>query len=610
MSEKLLFKSISFGINKGQKIALIGKNGCGKSTLLKIISEIEDIDSGLVTLNNDTKITYLSQTHSYDKSHTVFDHLYSSDSELVKLLKRYEIACQNMATDYTDDSQTEFDNVSKEMDRLSAWQFENEIKSILNQLGITDLNIMMDQLSGGMLKKVALAELFIENSDVILLDEPTNHLDIKTIEWLEQKLANLNKTILMVTHDRHFLNKICNTMIEIENHQLYFYTGNYDHFLEKKAERIQLEAEQSAKIKNLLKKETEWLRRQPKARGTKQKARIDKIHELMEHKAYAKADDFNFTVNGRRLGKKILELKDISKTFDSNALIKDFTYTFKQNERIGIIGPNGTGKTTFLNIITGEVESDSGARELGINTKFAYFSQHSFLEETDIIVLDYIKEAGTVIDIGGKEPISASRFLEQFGFSSSLQYTKLSKLSGGEKRRLHLVKILISNPNFLILDEPTNDLDLDTLIRLEHFLETFKGCVLVVSHDRYFMDETVDELLIFDNSSEIKSFPGNYSDFLVLKENEEMLYGKKVNTRTQDKPKKENDKLSFNEKKEFKTIEIEIEALETEKSNLESFFKSPSEDQELLAKKAKFYDEVCSLLDQKMKRWEELAEKA
>jgi ABC transport system ATP-binding/permease protein len=608
ISEKLLFESINFGINQGQKIALIGINGCGKSTLLKIISQLEDIDSGLVTINNDIKIAYLSQTHSFNEKHSVFDHLYSSDSPLVKLLKRYELACDQLTIDYNDTSQAEFDNASREMDRLGAWQFENEIKSVLNQLGIKDLTIKMTELSGGMLKKVALAELFIENADVIILDEPTNHLDIGTIEWLEQKLATLNKTILMVTHDRHFLNKICNTIIEIDNHQLYFYSGNYEYFLEKKEERIQLEMEKSAKIKNTLKKETEWLRRQPKARGTKQKARIDKIHELMQHKSTVKTDDFNFTVNGRRLGKKILELKDISKSFDSTHLIKDFTYTFKQNERIGIIGPNGSGKTTFLNILTGMTESDSGERELGINTKFAYFSQHSFLEETDMKVLDYIKEAGTVIDIGGKEPISASRFLEQFGFTSSLQYTPLSKLSGGEKRRLHLVRLLISNPNFLILDEPTNDLDLDTLIRLESFLDTFKGCVLVVSHDRYFMDETVDELLIFDHSPEIKSFPGNYSDYLMMQNTKEEIKPEKTAAKQEGKPKNTN-KLSFNEKKEFESLETEIEVLEEEKSELEQFFKKPSEDAYETAKKAKRFDELNEILNKKMVRWEVLAER-
>ena len=610
--EKDLFKTINFGIQAKQKIALIGVNGCGKSTLLKLISGIEEIDSGIISINNDIKINYLSQTVDYKPSHTIFDHLYHSDAPLIQLLKSYELTCQKLGENYTDAVQHELDELTKEMDRLDAWKFENEVKSVLGQLGLHDLSVKMNTLSGGMLKKVALAQTMIDNADLLILDEPTNHLDVETIEWLENQLKKSSKAILMVTHDRYFLDEVCDSIYEIDNQQLFTYNGNYSFFLEKKNERMEANAKESAKIKNLLRTEVEWLHKQPRARGTKSKSRIDKIKTMMNHKQQSGSHQFVLTVNGRRLGRKILELDNISKSFKT-PVIKEFTYTFKQKERVGIVGPNGSGKTTFLNLVTGKENIDSGERNAGLNTEFGYFDQHSFSATDDQKVIDYIKEAGDMIDIGGKEPVSAPRFLEYFMFPGHMHYFPVSKLSGGEKRRLHLVRTLMGNPNFLVLDEPTNDLDIQTLTILENFLENFQGCVLIVSHDRYFMDKCVDQLLIFNETPEIKSFPGNYSDYIEIKKEEEReieRFKKQEKTHhVPDRKKSEKKGLTYNEKKEFERLEIDIDLLEVEKASLEQFFEKPVVSAEEMTEKTNRYKLIESILSEKMERWEELAEK-
>ena len=607
--EKELFKSIGFGINQGQKIALIGVNGCGKSTLLKLLAGIETADEGEVSVNNEIRIKFLNQITEFNENHTIFDHIYFSDAPLVRLLKSYDLVCQELAGNYTQEAQEKLDKLTTEMDRLEAWQFENEVKSVLGQLGLNDLSVPMKSLSGGMLKKVALAQAIIDSSDLLILDEPTNHLDIDTIEWLEGRLKKMNKTILMVTHDRYFLDSVCNTIMEIDQHDLFVYQGNYSYYLEKKEERLSTEKQQSEKIKNLLRTEVDWLRRQPKARGTKQKARIDKIKTMMNHKHPVGSHNFVLTVNGRRLGRKIIELDSISKSFDKNIVVQNFSYVFKQNERIGIVGPNGSGKSTFLNLLTGTLKPDSGERNVGLNTHFGYFSQHSFQNEDEKRVIDYIKESGEVIDIGGKEPISAGRFLEYFLFPSYMHYSPISKLSGGEKRRLHLVKILMSNPNFLVLDEPTNDLDVQTLTLLESFLETYQGCVVIVSHDRYFMDKCVDQLFLFSHGSEIKAFPGNYSDYLFVK-NEDVSEAASIE-KTKHIPQRKKDesrKMTFNEKKEFERLEIDIDLLEVEKNSIETFFNKPVISAEEMNEKAKRYKLIKEILTEKMSRWEELAE--
>jgi len=610
MGNKKLFSSVSFGINTGEKIALIGANGCGKTTMLNLIGGIEKTDSGNITKNKELKISVLTQNPIFDPEDSILEHIFNSDNSLMRLIKRYEEQCFIISRKHSENDQNEFHKTTIEMDRINAWEYEHQVKSILFELEINDLSQKMKDLSGGMIKKVSLAQALINDANLILLDEPTNHLDLKTISYLEEYLVKTDKSVVIVTHDRYFLDKICNIIFEIDRNTLYRYDGNYSYYLEKKSELVTNMIKEDARIENLMRKELEWYRRQPKARTTKSKSRMDTIEKLMEHEKYRAADEVEITVSGRRIGKKILELNNISKSFGKKIVIKPFSYVFKQNEKIGIIGPNGCGKTTLLNILTGILEPDSGTIDKGLNTVFGYFTQNKEEFDPDMRIIDYIKKIAEFITLDNGETISAGKMLERFLFAPDSHYTPISNLSGGEKRRLYLLKILMGNPNFIILDEPTNDIDINTLTVLENFLTSFSGLLLIVTHDRYFMNRVVDHIFVFDENGNIKSFPGNYSDYLEYESSRE---DKTKTVKSGNRPetvKKENiekTKLTFKEKKELDELEIEIEDLENEKKELEKKFSGSGFDPGKNRQWEIRYAELEKIIEEKINRWEYLA---
>jgi len=573
--DKILFKNISFGINEGDKIALIGNNGSGKSTLLRIVCGLEEPDHGTVTANNDLHMQFIQQSPVFNPELTIDEVL---------------------------------DEISIPAPGVDKSEQKRKIISILNELQVVNINEKVKDLSGGSQKKISIAAAFSYDTNLLVLDEPTNHLDLKTIAWIENKLKRRTQAILLVTHDRYFLENVVNGIYELDNEELFRYTGNYNDFLTQKAERYELSLESELKTKKFLKKEMEWLKRQPKARGTKQKARMDRISEIAGRKALSNPTSLEFSVSGRRLGKRILEIKNISKSYSDKILFSNFSYTFRGNERIGIIGPNGSGKSTLLNIISNRLKSDTGDIITGQNTSIGYFDQMGVKMNQDQRSLDFIREnAGQKILMPDGSVITASRMLDMFGFNSRMQNMEIRKLSGGEKKRLYLVFILMQNPNFLILDEPTNDLDLSTLLVLEDFIENFPGCVLLVSHDRYFMDRTVDYIFVLDGNGNMEGFPGNYSDYLAFMETAEKeiksIKEKSVLAEKQQKKKK----LTFNEKKELKELEKEIENLESELQELTKILEGSSTDHALVAKSGSRHQEIESLLENKIMRWEELA---
>ncbi|EOQ95929.1 ABC transporter, ATP-binding protein [Leptospira wolbachii serovar Codice str. CDC] len=514
IGEKKLFQNLDFSISEGEKLAIVGINGSGKSTLLRAILGKEETDSGQIIKNNNLKISILDQNPVFDQNETILDHIYKGDNKLVKTIRRYEDICERMS-EGAEGLDDEFTEISQEMDRLSAWDYEQQVKSILKELGVEKLERKMSELSGGMLKKVELAKSLIDESNLLILDEPTNHLDVKSILWLEDYLAGLDKAIILITHDRYFLDRIVNKILELDRGSHFLYEGNYSIYLERKVEREETLQKQEDKIKQFLKQEVKWLKRQPKARSTKQKARIERASELQNREKREEQKDLELSVAAKRQGKTILEIHNLKKGIADKLLINDFTYTFKAKERLGVIGPNGIGKSTLLNLMAGRITPDSGYIKPGMNTKVGYFDQTSSELPLDRNVLDYIKDvAGEMIETESGEKISAAKMLERFLFDGKLQYTPIAKLSGGERRRLFLVQILMTGPNFLILDEPTNDLDIQTLSVLESFLDEFPGTVVIVSHDRYFLDRTAESLLIFRKEGKLDHYIGTFSSFL------------------------------------------------------------------------------------------------
>lgn len=597
-----LFSNISFGINKDQKIALIAKNGTGKTSLLNILAGVDSADNGQVVSRNNLKIAYLSQEDTLDNSLTVEQSIFNSDNAILKIIEAYEKALKNPSDEIS------YQAAFEKMESNNAWDFETQYKQILFKLKLDDLSQKVNELSGGQRKRLALAITLIHKPDLLLLDEPTNHLDLEMIEWLENYFAKENITLFMVTHDRYFLERVCKEIIELDNGELYTYKGNYSYFLEKKEERLLQEQASIDKAKNLFKKELDWMRRQPKARTTKSKSRIDDFYKIKEE-AHKRRDahKVQLEINMERLGTKILELHNVSKSYGDIQILNNFNYTFKRGERIGIIGKNGSGKSSFLNIISEKIPIDSGKVVVGETIKFGYYAQTGLTVKPEQKVIEVIKEFGEFIPLTKGRKISAGQLLERFLFSRKRQYDYVEKLSGGEKKRLFLCTVLIQNPNFLILDEPTNDLDIVTLNVLENFLLDFPGCLLVVSHDRYFMDKIVDHLFVFRGNAEVEDFPGNYTDFRFYEDSKpttDVTSEKKQDTRE----KTTTVKLSYKEKLEFSNLESEIEALESKKNALEKAFSDattlpPDKINELSLS----LQQTLKTIAQKEERWLELS---
>lgn len=598
--ERKLFSNISFGISQGQKIALVGINGAGKSTLMKIIMGQEIADTGQVAINNSVKIAYVHQNPVFDSNLTIYQTIFDqSNSEVLRVIEDYHKAM--LDSERGIDNSAQMSKLFEKMDALQAWDFEYQVKEVLGKLGLHDTELSVGNLSGGQRKRVALAKAILEKPDLLLLDEPTNHLDLETIEWLEDYLAKANLSIFMVTHDRYFLDKVTNEILELDQGKIHRYQGNYGYFLDKKAERLQIEDIEIEKAKSLYKKELDWIRRQPKARGTKAKYRVDAFEETKE-KAFTKREerDIELTVSTQRLGNKILEIEKIGKSFDEKTLVKDFSYIFKKKDRIGIVGPNGAGKTTFLKMITGLLEPDAGKITVGQTTLFGYYRQEEDRFDEEKRLIDVVKEVAEVVVLDKGQTITVSQFLTQFGFPPKQQFTPIGKMSGGERRRLQLLMVLIKNPNFLILDEPTNDLDLMTLNILEEFLDTFPGCLIIVSHDRYFMDRLVEHLFVFEGEGVIRDFPGNYTDFREWEKENSIQYqdtsiktleprNEIQDTKSEEKQVKVEKsvaatkvKASFKQKQEFKKINETIVKLEDEKATLTDQIATGTSDVNLL----------------------------
>jgi len=599
--ENVLFKDLSFGINKDQKIAFIAKNGTGKTTLLNIITGDDAPDSGNVTIRKGLKIAYLSQRDILDEGLTVEQTIFNSDNETLKIIEQYESALKDNLDG--DAYQKAFDL----MEQHHAWDFETQYKQILFKLKLDQLDQKVSSLSGGQKKRLSLAVVLLQKPDLYILDEPTNHLDLEMIEWLEEYLRKEKVTLFMVTHDRYFLERVCNEIIELDQGRLFRYRGNYSYFLKKKEERIEIEKTSVDKAKNLYKKELDWMRRQPKARTTKSKSRIDDFFVIKEIAHQRRKDHkVQLEINMERLGSKIVELHHISKSFDENNLFQNYDYVFKRGERIGIIGKNGTGKSTFLNIITGSVLVDSGKVVIGETVKFGYYTQSGIHIKEGQKVIEVIREYGEYIPLTKGRKISASQLLERFLFDRKKQYDFVEKLSGGELKRLFLCTVLIQNPNFLILDEPTNDLDIVTLQVLENFLLDFPGNLLVVSHDRYFMDKIVDHLFIFEGEGKISGFPGNYSDYRTYEDSKPATSIKKIK---EDSRKTDNSGsvLSYQEKREFGKLEKEIAVLENKKSVLENRFNLNEIELDQINEASLKLQKIISTLEEKEERWLELS---
>ncbi len=599
--DRSLFEGIDFVINKGQKIAFVAKNGAGKTSMLKIMMGEDEPDTGTVEVLKDTKIAFLPQEPVLDESLTIEQTIFQSDSPVLKVVAQYERALRNS------DEGEAYQQAFEQMDHYNAWDFERQYKQILSQLKVENTQQLVGTLSGGQRKRVALAHLLMDKPDVLLLDEPTNHLDLEMIEWLEAFFEREKMTLFMVTHDRYFLERVCTEILELDEGKLYRYKGNYSYFLEKKEERHTQENASLEKAKNHLKKELEWMRRQPKARGTKSKSRITDFYKTKEV-ASVKRDEreAELEINMERLGSKIVELHSISKSFDELTLLNKFSYHFKRKERLGIIGKNGTGKTTFLDIITGHQPVDAGKVVIGETVRFGYYSQKGIVIKSGQKVLDVVREVADYIPLTKGRKISAEQLLERFLFSRKKQYDWVEKLSGGERKRLYLCRVLMENPNFLILDEPTNDLDIVTLNILENFLMDYPGCLIVVSHDRYFMDKIVDHLFVFKDNAVVEDFAGNYSQYREKEQQPKEVSQKLEKKATVSKPPKVKTKLSFNEQREFELLEQEVAALETRKAELEQKFQEP-QNAEDLTELGKEHAQVLTEIEQKSERWLELS---
>lgn len=609
IGDKLLFENISFNINMDDKVALIAVNGAGKSSMLDILTGKENPDKGSLSIKRDLRTAYLPQSPVLNDANKIIDELFSTGSELVQVIKQYEECVLSGSSD-------KLHIMVQKMDDLKAWDYEVVVKQILSKLKLNDLNAYIGSLSGGQRKRVALAKILVEDADFLVLDEPTNHLDLDMIEWLEEYLIKSKKTILMVTHDRYFLDRVCNVILELSDNELYRYEGNYEYFLEKKQSREYSAKMNTEKAKNLLKTELEWMRKMPKARRHKAKSRIESFYDLKEKAANRSEEkSININVNISRMGSKILEIKNVSKSFGDKQILNDFTYSFNRFEKAGLIGRNGTGKTTLLNIITGLVQPDKGIIERGETVVFGYYRQQGMDFDDDMTVIDAVKNIAEKVTISDGNSLSIAQFMNYFLFPPEKQYTLIRKLSGGEKRRLYLLTVLMKNPNFLILDEPTNDLDILTLNVLEEYLAGFKGCVIVVSHDRYFMDKVVDHIFEYKGDGMIKDFPGNYTQLREKQEESEkkiensksLKASKTIETPFPKKEKKQG--LTFREKAEFTSLTEEISKLESEKRLLEADMSSGIINNDEILSKSRRHGEVMKQLDEKELRWLELSEK-
>ncbi|RNC86868.1 MAG: ABC transporter ATP-binding protein [Winogradskyella sp.] len=600
-----LFSNVSFSIHKDQKIAFVAKNGSGKTSILNIISGKDSPDTGQIVVRKGLRLAFLDQEPNLDSKLTIEETIFSSDLPILKIIETYEKALQN--PEDTDAYQSAFEA----MDRHNAWEFETQFQQILSELKLDDLKAKIGSLSGGQKKRLALAQALISEPDILILDEPTNHLDLEMIEWLEDYFAKTQQTLFMVTHDRYFLERVCNEIIELDHGKLYTYKGNYSYYLEKKEDRIAAEQSEIGKAKQLFKKELDWMRRQPKARTTKSKSRIDDFFEIKK-KAHQRRKDHivQLEINMERLGSKIVEFHNVSKAFKDKIIIKGFDYTFKKGERIGIIGKNGTGKSTFLNMLTQSINPDGGKIVIGETVKFGYYTQGGISAKPNQKVIDVVRDYGDYIPLAKGRQISAQQLLERFLFDRKKQYDFVEKLSGGEQKRLYLCTVLIQNPNFLILDEPTNDLDIVTLNVLESFLLDFPGCLLVVSHDRYFMDKIVDHLFVFKGQGEVSDFPGNYSDYRAYESSQPKRESKIESSDNQEsKQQNQANKLSYNEQKEYKNLESKIRSLELDKKALEEQFLNPELSQEKITKLSEELQNIIDKIEEKEMRWFELAEK-
>ncbi|MGB0390304.1 MAG: ABC-F family ATP-binding cassette domain-containing protein [Salibacteraceae bacterium] len=602
--EKTLFSDLTFGLNKGDKVGLIARNGSGKTTLLKVLAGQESPDGGTVVFRKDIKVGLLMQDVVFEPHLTILDAVFASDSELFRVVKNYELAV--LAEDH--DKLTE---LYDSMERLNGWNLENKVKEILGKLGLDRLDAKVSTLSGGQQKRIALAKLLIENPDLIILDEPTNHLDIEMISWLEDYLTTNNTTLFMVTHDRYFLDSVTNKILEIDKGDMFMYKGNYGYFLEKREERHENVVAQKQKAQGLLKKELEWFRRQPKARTTKSKARIDAIDSIKQSASVnTREEKAQISTQMERLGSKILEFHNASKTYGEKTLFKGFNYKFGRNDFVGLVGKNGSGKSTLINMMLGNLAPDTGKVVVGETVKFSLYSQEGLQGGMDQRVIEVVKKIAEVFPLKGGKTISAAQMLERFLFPRDMHYLRVDQLSGGERKRLHLVQVLMKNPNFLILDEPTNDLDILTINVLEDFLQSFPGCLVIASHDRFFLDRIVKHIFSLDYAEEIKDFPGNYTQF------EEWKAIQKQNSKKEkpsSKPKvvkeeKVKTKLSFNEQREFNQIEQEMPKLESRKAELSEQLVQVSDNHEKIMEISAELTEIVSKLDDMEMRWLELSE--
>ncbi len=610
--DKELFNGLNFGLHKGEKTALIANNGTGKSTLLKILVGKEITDTGHVTLRDGIKIAFLEQDPLLENGQTIDELIFSSHTGISKIIHDYENALQATSSNSNSEAKKNLEMATVEMDHKNAWDYERRLKQLLSLFRITDTTKKIDLLSGGEKKRLALALVLLDEPDLLILDEPTNHLDVDMIEWMEKYLSRSNLTLLMVTHDRYFLDRVCSHILEMNHGQFYYHNGNYEYFLQKKAEREEVRQVETDKARQLMKKELDWLRRMPKARTHKSKSRIQAFDGIKEKATGLKTEqELKLQLNVTRIGGKILEIENLNKSYGEIKIVENFNYLFKKGERIGIIGKNGSGKTSFLNLLTGIEKPDSGKIETGATIVFGYYKQAGIELTNNKKVIEIVKEIAEVVPMGNGNSISASKFLEHFMFPVETQYKLVSQLSGGEKRRLNLLTVLIKNPNFLILDEPTNDLDLLVLNKLEEFLANYSGCLILVSHDRYFLDKLTDHLFIFEGNGKVRDYYGSYTkySFEKVKQPTEKQNQKKTTEGKQKNQKpRVKTKLSFNEQREYESLEKEIEQLEVEKAELESAINSGIQAYEELNKLSIRIAELIELIDEKTLRWMELDE--
>ena len=647
--EEPLFTGVTFGLNEGEKAALIGRNGTGKSTMLNTIAGVLPADEGTFVINKESGFSFLPQNPVFNPEDTIRDHIFKSPSPKLKVIEEFLETCAKLSENQSETVQKKYEELSFKMEKQNLWNYEEQVQSILSVLGLNDITVKMGTLSGGMIKKVALAQVLVEDTKLLLLDEPTNHLDITTISWLQNYLKETKRTVLMVTHDRYFLDAVCTNIFEIANKKVKLYQGNYSEYLEKKAIEAEIQQNTDRRIESVLRFERDWLRRGPCARGTKAKARIQRDMQLINREKFREEKGFTFEVQGRRLGGKVLELEHISKNYpkagstkryDKNnfiegnetfkdekgelvPVIRDFSYTFTKGQRIGVFGDNGSGKSTFLNIVTQTIKPDTGTVVQGVNTVFGYYNQNPVFKDLNMTVLEYLKEKAEFITRKDGRTLSAGLFLNEFGFEGKIQHSPVSSLSGGERKKLFLIRLLMQNPNFLVLDEPTNDFDIFTMNILEDFLLQYEGCLLIVSHDRYFMDKIADSLFILEEDGSVSGFAGKCSEYIEYRDEKRREEELKNRSEKKEKLKKEENlpssaseteqpkqkkKLSFKEQKEFEELEKEIEKLEEIKTELETKLSGGENgDFSDIAETNKKYAEITKILEKKYGRWEELS---